>query len=210
MIGRLAYLAYRYAPLRGVYGTSFIVLALLLGACGTKKKAVLRAPDKRTEIRKPTRVLTDAADSRNKSLSGPKMQHYADLLGVNVRKLDNKKLYDFIDDWMGTPYRFGGTQKSGVDCSGFANRLYRWVYGRELPRTSREMGDRVQRKYENELREGDLVFFSFGGKGIDHVGVYLHNRKFVHASTSKGVIISDLRDAWYRKYFVRCGTPKSP
>jgi len=206
----MARLTHTYAPLRGIYGTSFLVLVLLLGSCGTKKKSVLRAPDKRTEIRKPARVLSDASDSRSKSLSGSKMQYYADLLGLSVQKLDNKKLYGFIDDWMGTPYRFGGTQKSGVDCSAFANALYRQVYGKSLPRTSRGMGDRVQRKYENELREGDLVFFSFGGKGIDHVGVYLHNRKFVHASTSKGVIISDLRDAWYRKYFVRCGTPKSP
>ncbi|GHE23484.1 hypothetical protein GCM10017764_04520 [Sphingobacterium griseoflavum] len=70
------------------------------------------------------------------------------------------------------------------------------------------MGEHVKRKYEDKLREGDLIFFSFGGKNIDHVGVYLHNNKFVHVSTRKGVIISNMKDSWYYKYFVRCGTPK--
>jgi len=187
---------------------SVLALAFLLHSCGAKRKTVLRAPTApRTEIGKSPRVPTDAANGRGKSISGSKMQHYADLLGVSVRDLDNQKLYDFIDDWMGTPYRMGGTQKSGVDCSGFAGRLQNRVYGRDLPRTSRDMANSVQRKYERDLREGDLVFFAFGGRGIDHVGVYLRNHKFVHASTSKGIIISDLRDSWYRKYFVRCGTP---
>lgn len=136
------------------------------------------------------------------------MQDYADLLGVGVRELDNKSLYAFIDNWMGTPHRLGGTQKSGVDCSGFVGMLYSQVYRKSLPRTSRDMGDDVKRKYENKLKEGDLVFFSFGGKNIDHVGVYLHNNKFVHVSTRKGVIISDMKDSWYYRYFVRCGTPK--
>ncbi|HIX54669.1 MAG TPA: C40 family peptidase, partial [Candidatus Sphingobacterium stercoripullorum] len=56
-------------------------------------------------------------------------------------------------------------------------------------------------KKERQLSEGDLVFFSFGGRNIDHVGMYLHNGKFVHVSTSKGVIISNLKEQWYHKYF---------
>lgn len=70
------------------------------------------------------------------------------------------------------------------------------------------MAENIKRKYENQLKEGDLVFFSFGGRQIDHVGVYLHNNKFVHVSTSRGVIISDLKDPWYYRHFTRCGTPK--
>ncbi len=98
--------------------------------------------------------------------------------------------------------------KRGVDCSGFVTLMYDRIYGKELPRTSRDMADNVKRKYEKQLKEGDLVFFSFGGRNIDHVGIYLHNGKFVHVSTRKGVIISNLNDSWYYKYFKRSGTPK--
>jgi lipoprotein Spr len=70
------------------------------------------------------------------------------------------------------------------------------------------MADGIKRKYDNHLVEGDLVFFRFGKKNIDHVGLYLKNNKFVHVSTSKGVIISDLHESWFYKYFVRAGTVK--
>ncbi|WP_244525905.1 C40 family peptidase [Sphingobacterium wenxiniae] len=184
-----------------------VLIMVLLSSCGAKRKVAHRNyPAKGSSSRGA--VLTDASDSRNKALSGSKMENYANLLGVPVKELRNAPLYSFIDDWMGSPHRLGGMSKSGVDCSGFVGLLYNRVYGKDLPRTSRDMGDNVKRKYENGLQEGDLVFFSFGGKNIDHVGVYLHNNKFVHVSTSKGVIISDIRDNWYYKYFVRCGTPK--
>ncbi|KGE15665.1 C40 family peptidase [Sphingobacterium deserti] len=186
-----------------------IFMLLLLTSCGARKKSagsgrVLTSGN----VGAKGGIPTDASDARGKPLSGSKMENYADLLGVSVRELDNKSLYTFIDNWMGTPHRFGGTQKSGVDCSGFVGMLYNAVYRKNLPRTSRDMGDNVKRKYENKLKEGDLIFFSFGGKNIDHVGVYLHNNKFVHVSTRKGVIISDIKDSWYYKYFVRAGTPK--
>ncbi|KKX46395.1 C40 family peptidase, partial [Sphingobacterium sp. IITKGP-BTPF85] len=96
-----------------------------------------------------------------------------------------------------------------VDCSGFVNMLYLKVYKENLPRSSRDMDGAIKSKRNSQLKEGDLVFFSFGGRNVDHVGVYLHNNKFVHVSTKKGVIISDLKDSWYAKYFTNAGTPKS-
>lgn len=98
--------------------------------------------------------------------------------------------------------------KKGVDCSGFTSLLEQEVYDKTLPRTARLMAESVKRKFENELREGDLIFFDFDGEKFSHVGVYLHNNKFVHASTSRGVIISDMKDPWYYKYFSRAGTVK--
>lgn len=185
-----------------------VFIIVFLASCGARRKGSSSVRP-RTEIgTSGKKIATDASDARNKSLSGSKMENYADILGVSVRELDNKALYQFIDNWMGSPHRLGGTQKSGIDCSGFVGILYREVYRKNLPRTSRDMGDNVKRKYEDKLKEGDLIFFSFGGRNIDHVGVYLHNNKFVHVSTRKGVIISDMKDSWYYKYFVRCGTPK--
>lgn len=153
------------------------------------------------------KILTDvsrAAPARSGSLT----ERYAALLNVKEKELGNEKLYRFIDGWMGVPHRSGGMDKKGVDCSGFATILEKEIYNKSLPRTARSMAGEVKRKYENQLKEGDLVFFDFDGQKFSHVGVYLHNNKFVHASTSKGVIISDLKDPWYYKYFSRAGSVK--
>lgn len=186
---------------------SWILAGLMLASCGAKRK-VLHGSRPAHGLSHGKTIATDASDARNKSLSGSTMDNYATILGVSARDLKNKSLYSFIDKWLGSPHRMGGAKPSGIDCSGFVGILYREVYGQDLPRTSRDMGERVKRKYERQLREGDLVFFSFGGKNIDHVGIYLHNNKFVHVSTRRGVIISDIKDSWYYKYFVRAGTPK--
>lgn len=133
------------------------------------------------------------------------MERYATLLNVDERELVNPRLYRFIDNWMGVPHKIGGMDKNGIDCSGFTAILEKEVYDRTFPRTARQMAESVKRKYEDELQEGDLVFFDFDGQKFSHVGVYLRNNKFVHASTSKGVIISDLKDSWYYKSFSRAG-----
>lgn len=131
------------------------------------------------------------------------------MLDVDASRLKNRKLYSFILEWYGTPYQFGGQTMKGIDCSGFANVLYKDVYKIQLPRTSKDIAENIKRKYTDELKEGDLVFFSFGKSGeVNHVGVYLHNNRFVHASTSKGVIISDLTEPWYGNYLVKCGSFK--
>lgn len=141
-----------------------------------------------------------------KSNAGNLLKIYADELGVDPSELENQDLYAFIDEWIGAPHRLGGQTKAGIDCSAFINQLYSEVYKKTLARSSYEMADGIKRKYENQLVEGDLVFFSFGKKNIDHVGLYLRNNKFVHVSTSKGVMISDLHESWYYRYFVRAGT----
>ncbi|WP_156309202.1 C40 family peptidase [Sphingobacterium endophyticum] len=186
----------------------FLVAAVVLSSCGAKRKTSSKYTYDSVNPKKGA-PISDASDARNKEYSNNKLDNYAELLGVKTKELDNKNLYFMIDEWMGTPHRLGGMDKRGVDCSGFVTLLYDKIYGKELPRTSRDMADHVKKKYENQLKEGDLVFFSFGGRNIDHVGIYLHNGKFVHVSTRKGVIISNLSDSWYYKYFKRSGTPKS-
>lgn len=185
-----------------------LLSALLLSSCAAKRKTVLKSPGGRSGASTKNVVLTDASDARGTAMTGKKMADYAAILGVSEREISNKPLFSFIDSWMGSPHRLGGENKSGIDCSRFVGLLYEDVYGQNLQRTSRDMGDNVKRKYEKGLKEGDLVFFSFRGKNIDHVGVYLANGKFIHVSTRRGVIISNLRDDWYYRYFVRAGTPK--
>ncbi|WEK21120.1 MAG: NlpC/P60 family protein [Candidatus Pedobacter colombiensis] len=122
--------------------------------------------------------------------------------------LKSKELYRFISDWTGVQYVLGGLDKKGVDCSGFALLLQKYIYGNELPRRSRDQADAVKEKDLSSLNEGDLIFFSFGGGTVDHVGVYLNNNFFVHASTARGVVVDDLSIPAYQKAIVKAGTLK--
>jgi lipoprotein Spr len=131
---------------------------------------------------------------------------YAILLDVPVEELMDHKLIEFLENWYGTRYRMGGRDKSGVDCSAFVQSFMSSMYGIAVPRTSQEQYQQSQRIKKDELKEGDLVFFKTQRrKGISHVGVYLRNNKFVHASTSSGVMISDLREEYFARRYAGCG-----
>ena len=102
--------------------------------------------------------------------------------------------------WEGAPYQFGGTSKHGVDCSAFVQLAYRDATSVQLPRTTLKQSQ-IGTKINYELAEsGDLVFFKTN-RTTRHVGVYLGNRQFMHASTSKGVIISRLDNPYWASKF---------
>ena len=127
---------------------------------------------------------------------------YAMMMNVDVESLKNISLLGFIDNWFGTRYKLGGTSKRGIDCSALTGALLLAVYGFNLPRTARQQYDATDHIDKDELHEGDLVFFNTHG-GVSHVGVYLENDYFLHASTH-GVTISSLDDHYYAKRFI-CG-----
>jgi lipoprotein Spr len=128
---------------------------------------------------------------------------YALLLDVEVEQALSLNLFKVLDEWLGTRYRWGGTTKDGIDCSAFMQVLFTTVYGISLPRTARDQYEFCRKISRTELQEGDLIFFNTIG-GVSHVGMYLQNNKFVHASTS-GVTISDLYDEYWMKRFVGVG-----
>jgi len=184
-----------------------LLIICLLSGCLSKKRGAAPVLRNSKQFKHGSTILTDISGTAGLYTgTGNLLADYADLLEVNVNELNNEYLYTFITDWMGTPYAYGGTTKKGIDCSGFAGLLMSEVYGKVLPRSSEEQAGAVKRKYEKQLKEGDLVFFSFGSARINHVGIYLHNGRFAHASTSKGVIISNLKDTWYYKAFKRAGS----
>lgn len=136
--------------------------------------------------------------------SGRLQFKYSIMLNVAVEELTNYRLLEFIEEWYGTRYVYGGSTKRGIDCSAFSGTLQATVFGRTLPRIAQDQFLYSERISRTRLREGDLVFFNTIG-GISHVGVYLKNNKFIHASSSHGVMISDLNDAYYSKRFIAAG-----
>jgi len=129
-------------------------------------------------------------------------------LGIQVTTRDNHELYNTVAQWLGTPYRRGQSSIRGTDCSGFVMNVYRSVYGKNLSRSSADML-RINCKSipRQSLREGDLVFFSTNrnSRRVTHVGIYLKNSMFVHSSTSRGVIISNLDEPYYRQRWISGG-----
>ena len=129
-------------------------------------------------------------------------------LDMDIDLKDNHKLYIEAANWIGTPYRYGGTTKKGVDCSGLTMSIYRTVYKKKLSRNSEEQRDKdCQRVLKRNLREGDLVFFHNGKKKrrASHVGIYLKDGRFIHASTSVGVVVSSLNERYYSSHWLQGG-----
>lgn len=183
-----------------------LVGVLLCGYnCKHKEKQVAAIKKETGKKQNPkTKVAT-----KNTGENNPGSTELQQKLGVTIRQVRENKLYSFIDDWYGVPYKYGGCQKTGVDCSCFTNLLYEKVYDKKIARSSVEMYNVCDKISIEEAGTGDLVFFKIGGNTISHVGVFLKNKLFVHASNSKGVIINSLDEAYYKKYFFCAGKMKN-
>ncbi len=160
-----------------------IAAAVLLSACTTTGNNA-----------RNTQTETHAVQSNNGFL----LQASQDEFETMVRNTDVKsKLMDQYASWKGVRYRLGGDSKRGIDCSAFVQRTFRDQFGLELPRSTYEQQDMGRQIQRSKLRVGDLVLFRAGSTGR-HVGIYLGNDKFVHASTSSGVMISDLNENYWK------------
>jgi cell wall-associated NlpC family hydrolase len=102
--------------------------------------------------------------------------------------------------WQQTPYQWGGLTRKGVDCSGFVYITYREALGHNIPRSTEYQAQLGQSIARNKLRSGDLVFFQ-SGKKSSHVGIYLSDSNFLHASTSQGVTVSSLDNVYWNKAY---------
>ncbi len=145
-----------------------------------------------------------ATNSAETELCSSLQFKYSQLMDREVETITNFSLYNFIDDWFGTRYRYGGSTKKGIDCSSFTGKLMKDVFSVELPRTAREQYKATIKITEEEMAEGDLVFFNTRG-GVSHVGLFLGNGYFVHASSSNGVTISRLDEPYFKHRFLGAG-----
>jgi lipoprotein Spr len=152
-----------------------------------------------------TKISPDPTDQKNPDDQETLAKDYlSQIMGVALSATSNMKLFHFVYDWIGTPYRFGGSSRKGIDCSAFTKELYSEVFNEEIRRNSRDIFSMVTPVGKDDLKEGDLVFFKIHSRRISHMGIYLGNNRFAHAS-SKGVAISSLDDAYYKRYFYRGG-----
>lgn len=129
--------------------------------------------------------------------------------GIELTAKDNKDLYTAIDKWYGTPYQYGGCTKEGVDCSCFVGNVYKAVYGITLHRVASDIQKDVKLINRNQLKEGDIVFFSNSNGKVSHVGIYLKDDMFVHSSTSRGVMVSKLSNSYWNAHFYKGGRHKN-
>lgn len=134
--------------------------------------------------------------------------HAAVQLGFDIEADDPHALYIASANWLGVPYRYGGNTRQGVDCSGLSCAIYQEVYRLLLHRRSAEQYSEDCRKVKrSHLQPGDLVFFATGNdrKRVNHVGIYLKDGRFLHSSSSRGVVVSHLDQDYYRQHYVGAG-----
>ena len=164
-----------------------MLMVMVLCGCHSKKEAVHQPPSKR-------RVEKVSDDWKT--------------LNIRLTSRDNKQLYREIKGWLGAPYLYGGNTKKGVDCSGFVLQIYKTVYHKRIERNSAKIFEKNCKMIDvDDLREGDLVFYKTSKKTsrITHVGIYLKDNKFAHASSSKGVRISDITEDYFIRHFYAAG-----
>ncbi len=131
--------------------------------------------------------------------------------GAVVRELEERRhatpsrLARVVDSYLGIPYKWGGTTRAGMDCSAFTRAIFRETYGVELPRSSKQIyGVGRAIPQEQSLKPGDMVFFknTYSGPGVSHVGIYLGNGRFAHASSSKGGTITPLDNPYFQPRYI--------
>lgn len=111
-----------------------------------------------------------------------------------------QKLTKHFHTWKRTPYKLGGTSRRGIDCSGFVQITFREVFDKKIPRSTNLQGKAGHTVSRKNLKLGDLVFFQTGRRQR-HVGIYIGNNQFMHASTSRGVTLSKLNSPYWSKHY---------
>ncbi len=145
---------------------------------------------------------------------------------VPVRKVDYKEMKSDVESrhydtpqigalvaeaarWLGVPYKYAGNDKKGIDCSGLTSQVFLKTLNVKMPRSSREQQQWCINIRKENLQPGDLVFFATGSdrNRVSHVGIYIGSGDIIHASSSRGVIISNLTEAYYLKRYHSSGRP---
>lgn len=207
---------------------SVIILLLLISACSSSSKTLrygkqdteekeTKDPsvrftsvndsmvvDLNLDLKDPNQLPADEPDVDVSSLLGTNQNNYTfDLPGYDYTTIREKMLMEIIK-YLGTPYKYGGNTKDGIDCSAFTQTVYKDVFNIQLQRSARlqyKQGEVIEKG--DELKYGDLVFFNTRQRvKPGHVGIYIGDNLFAHASTKKGVTITSINYDYYARTFM--------
>lgn len=202
-------------PLRSIPACLIFGLILLEGCSSSSPRFTdgeKKSSDKKVEHRGP-RFSSKEAEEENKE--NDKKVDSKDIEKITtgardfkkeknpaIKPLDQSKMMREISRYMGVPYLYGGTTAQGLDCSGYTMLVYRSAVGKSLPRSAAEQA-KVGRNIDlRDLKFGDLIFFNTTGEQYSHVGIYLGDDLFAHASVTLGVTISSLQSSYYESRYV--------
>lgn len=159
--------------------------ALFIVSCGTVKRGSI-----------PVTQTLPAAESSEPERRAPGNSEAPVALSVTGMNRVMQQLHSAHNEWQGTPYRLGGTGMNGIDCSAFTQTVYSEFFGASLPRNTRQQLSEGQGVRRNHILPGDLIFFRTGRRTL-HVGIAMENGDFLHASVSRGVMISNLSESYW-------------
>ncbi|MFQ3577278.1 MAG: C40 family peptidase [Cytophagales bacterium] len=177
---------------------AFLALSLMVFSCKKKSKSVY--------FKKSSKTITQNQNNKSNNPKTQNQQKTNENTESSGQQVD--KILTFAKAQIGVPYKFGGTDRNGYDCSGLTSQSYNSA-GLKIPRTAGDQANQGKTVSINNLSKGDLVFFSNkkGGNNITHVGVVSQvsasSVKFIHASTSRGVVENELLTGYYRDLFVK-------
>lgn len=169
-----------------------LTVSLLAGCAGTVKET--QAPTDDYFARDMPGLISPAESIRHQAQATP-----------DPSALIRDALMAQHERWEGTPYRLGGTSSSGIDCSALVQNIYADQFNVNLPRTTRHQVNEGAAVTRASLEPGDLVFFR--PPGSRHVGIYVGDNRFLHASTSRGVMISSLDNVYWKRYYWKSRRP---
>ena len=155
-----------------------------------------------------TAVIALTGCHSSKKISGGRHKPKVETINVKGLKGMEKRIVEEALTWQGTPYKYAASEKGkGTDCSGMVISVYEKIAKKKLPRNSAKQAEFCKKLKKHDVRPGDLVFFATGKdkNKISHVGIMVDDARFVHASTQKGVLISDMETPYYQRTFKMYG-----
>ncbi len=180
-----------------------ITAMIALTGCHNNKNLAhtLQSPHKVIQANKKTSLGISAKESAKTAMKKNKVQvKITSLKTLPASKVKHALLQQY-KAWKHTRYQLGGDSKRGIDCSGFTQTTFKSKFNITLPHNTTKQAKVGKKVRKNKLQVGDLVFFKTG-RNTRHVGMYLGKQEFLHASTSKGVVISTLSNAyWSHRYW---------
>lgn len=210
--------------LAGLFVLAAVTVALTLSGCGSSSPRFRTAgadagTDEENELRFATKIReevrreddrTVSLDEARKRLSSRRVPSgkYSNAIPEGMNR--DQVLLEVVD-YLGVPYVYGGNTKAGIDCSGFTAQVYKNSTQKKLPRSAREQYGYGTAVRQSQLQFGDLVFFNTTGRVPSHVGIYIEDDLFAHASVTRGVTLSSLESTYYKNRYVGArrvvGTP---